>query len=146
MTYRFYKLIFKGVALFHFAHCKLVLFALDLFDIYENGDVTSYIRVGQCVIVCILTVLILLGIENVAKEVGLPKLGGRAKLMAYASFFVYLLWLLACEPHVTAFLGKGAFILYPVSIVALFLLVAINLILIYSCYMRICMPEEKKRK
>jgi len=122
---------------------ELVLFSLDLFDIVNTGDLTSYIRVGQCVIVCILTVLILKGIYEVSREVELERVPGRAKFMIYSSFVVYTLWILASEPHVTALLGTYAFILYVIAIIALFLLIGVNLVIIYTCYMKICMPGDE---
>ena len=125
---------------------ELVLFTLDLFDIFKGGDLTSYIRVGQCVIVCTLTVLILKGILDVSREVELERVPGRAKFMIYACFIVYTIWILASEPHLTAALGTVAYVLYLIAIVALLIIVAINLSIIYTCYMRICMPEEKKKK
>ncbi len=125
---------------------ELVLFALDLFEIFDTGDVMSYVRVGQCVIVCTLTVLILKGIHDVSREVELARVPGRSRAMIYASFVIYALWILASEPHVTAALVGAAYVLYFLAIVALLILVGINLTLIYTCYMHICMPGEKKKK
>lgn len=126
---------------------ELVIFALDLFKITEGSDLLSYLRVGQCVIVCALTVLILLGIAEVTREVDLPVISKRSRRLIYVTFAVYLLWIACNAPFISALFGGYVPYVYLVAILALFILVFCNLVTIYGCYMRICMPgEENGRK
>ena len=125
---------------------ELVFFALDLFKIYENSDVLSYLRVGQSVIVCALTVMILKGIAEVAREVKLDNIKRRAGMLIYASFAVYILWILCNAPILANLIGSAVTVVYLIAILSALLLVGINLVTIYSCYMHICMPGEENGK
>ena len=125
---------------------ELVFFALDLFKIYSPDGLTAYLRIGQCIISAVLTFFILRGIYSVSSEVGLEKVPGRAKFMSYFSIFTYALWIISSIPKMAELLGSAVAIIYLSAIVALFLAVALNLTLIYSCHMRICMPDEGKKK
>lgn len=125
---------------------ELIFFSLDLFGIYENTDLISYLRIGQCVIVCTLTVLILKGIGEVAREVELERIPKRADILIWATFAVYLLWILCNAPFLAALIGGYTAIVYLIAIISLFVLVFCNLRTIYGCYMRICMPGDEKGK
>ena len=125
---------------------ELIFFSLDLFGIYENTALISYLRIGQCVIACALTVLILKGLGEVAREVELERIPKRAERLTYATFGVYLLWIICNAPFLGSMLGKYTAVLYLVAIISLFVLVFYNLRTIYGCYMRICMPGEENGK
>ena len=125
---------------------ELVFFTLDLFKIYSPAGLTAYLRVGQCVITSLLTFLILRGIYSVASEVDLEKVPGRAKLSSYLCFVIYGLWIISSITPLTKLFGGAAPVLYLIAIIALLIFVAVNLITIYSCYMRICMPDDRKKK
>ena len=125
---------------------ELVFFALDLFKLYENSDVLSYLRVGQCVIVCALTVMILKGIGEVAREVKLTGIPRRANMLTYATFVIYVLWILCSAPMLADLLGGAVAVVYLIAILSSLILIGINLVTIYSCYMHICMPGEENGK
>lgn len=122
---------------------ELIFFALDLFQIYENTDVLSYLRIGQSVIICLLTVLMLKGIADVAKEVELEKIPKRAGYLIYASLAVYILWIICNAPILTNIMGGYVSLVYLAAILSALILVGVNLVTIYTCYMRICMPGDE---
>ena len=125
---------------------ELAFFTLDLFKIYSPDGLTAYLRVGECIITAALTFLVLKGIYSISREVELEKVPGRAKFMSYFCFVTYGLWIISSISPVTKLLGGIAPIIYLLAIISLLLLVAVNLTLIYSCYMRICMPDDRKKK
>jgi hypothetical protein len=91
---------------------------------------------------------LLSGLEELAIETELPKLRYRAKRNRLFSILTYSLMLaiaLPIESELYKTLTASAFL--PV-LVALLVTITLNAILIWSCYMWICMPEdlEMKRK
>lgn len=124
---------------------ELVLYSLDLFEIYQNSELISYLRVGQSVILCTLTVLILKGIYEVAKEVDLERVPKKAYRLTYATFLVYILWIVCNAPFLVELLGGYVAYVYLAAILSILILVTLNLGVIYTCYMRICMPGQDKR-
>ena len=125
---------------------ELVFYALDLFEIYSNSGVISYLRVGQSVILCTLTVLILKGIYDVAREVDLERVPLKSERLIYLTFIVYTLWILCNAPYLTDLLGGYVAYVYLAAILLMLLLVTLNLGVIYTCYIRICMPGDEKPK
>ncbi len=142
---RYFKLGYYVSLIFTvFSIPELIFYSLDLFDIYKNSSIISYLRVGQSVIVCTLTVLILKGIYEVAKEVDLERVPKKAERLIYFTFFVYTLWIICSTPYVESQLKGYVAYVYLAAILLLLLLVTLNLSVIYACYMRICMPEDNK--
>ena len=125
---------------------ELIFYSLNLFGIYKNTDRLSDLRVGQSVILCTLTILILKGIYEVAKEVDLEKVPKKSEKLIYASFAVYVLWIICNAPFLTTLLGGYVAYVYLIAIISVLVLITLNLGVIYSCYMRICMPEDQKKK
>lgn len=93
-----------------------------------------------------LTLLILSGIREVAKEVDLPALSYRAKRMMPAAAVIYLAAVILDTPSLFADVQ-------PITVAAIFAIILLstlfliiyNLITIYTAYMKICMPEDLVR-
>ena len=95
----------------------------------------------------ILTVFILRGIYEVAREVDATALYKRAKASIPLSA-VYLVFAFADIPEIASFLGTTGIYayIYFALIIVLILAVAYNLITIYRAYMQICMPNELEKE
>ena len=96
----------------------------------------------RCAILGALTVLMLKGIEAVAKEVDLNNTPKKADRLSLISATLYGMWIVLELP--LDFLGS--FIPALISVIVLMstiVLHVVNLTVIYSCYMRICMPGDE---
>lgn len=158
MLYAFYKLKdindgFKGgiapaSVFLAFGLVDLTLFALPFFGINLT---VSWLRMlipmlRHC-IVCIISILMLTGMKDVAAEVDLPALAKRCKRNLYLTVLIFA---------ITILLEGGFFVsesnprlkatLYLIAIIARLVILVLNLIAIYSCHMRICMPGQDEEK
>ena len=138
---------FKGAAI---ASSVFVVFSLGEFGVsayemlFRKIDSPVFISISsviRCIIVGALTVLILKGIELVSKEVDIPELSKRAYRMIIISAVTYALWIFLEAPFsVNSYILS---ILSVITIIATIALIFINLSVIYTCYMRICMPGDE---
>ncbi len=155
MLYGLYKLSFvnrefKTAAFISGGFTLLGIFELTaellrMFSVIQEsellGSISAIIRVT---VMGALTVYILLGIQSVAKEVGLSELEEKAGKLFILTFPV-------CGVRLSLeILGLFSLsqvmpliILSVFSIVLSFTLTVLILIRIYSCYMRICMPADR---
>lgn len=158
MFYALYKLsgvnqMFKNAmgaaAVFSiFGFAELVIAMLDLFDLFFLGDtLISALAMSRCLIVGVLTYLILLGMKNVADEVDIKSLKIKCNYLSYVTIAVYSLNILLETSSLSAFLPDSVLLfLAPVCIIALLALIIMNLTAIFSCYSKICMPEDNNTK
>ena len=125
---------------------EFVLEAIRLFA--PNSALTlPYLPILRSGVVLALTLLILLGIRDVAKEVDLPKLAARADRMIPTASVIYILTALLDTPSL--FSGIEPIYLAAASLITLFatlFLIIYNLITVFCAYSGICMPEDLELK
>ena len=102
----------------------------------------SMLSIVRCAIIGTVTVLMLKGIETVAREVDLKDTPKKAARLSIIAIVLYAMWIILELP--LTFLGS----LIPalISVIVLtstIILLIVNLTVIYSCYMRICMPGDE---
>ncbi len=129
----------------------LLAFAIGEFGVatYEmffrqlNSPVfVSIMSIARCLAVGTLTFLILKGIESVSKEVEVEHLPTKASKLAIATVVIYTLWIVLEAP--LSFVDDYVLaVLSLLTILATIALLIINLSVIYSCYMMICMPGNE---
>ncbi len=106
-------------------------------------SVLSYTLIPRSVIIATITLFMLLGIESVADEVELSKLAKRARLTMPFALIVYGFSALLEIPYLEKIIDvKALAILSVITIISAFTLTVINLVTVYSSYMKICMPNE----
>ena len=93
--------------------------------------------------IAIISAYLLIGIRELAREVGIPELERRCKITMPISAVTFLIMvaleMIATENEtLTMVLGVSSVILILVS----FAVIIVNLVSIYTAYMRICMPED----
>ena len=138
---RIFTILFSAVGLFGFVMFFGSMF-IPSFQALE-AVVSPYIGAARFLLLCPMTVFILLGIEEVAREVELEKVPTRAKFLAFFGIAIRLLYAF-CELPIAVPAG-----LYFAAIFLEFIYVITLLFLIWNCYFMICMPEDvngKKRK
>ena len=108
-----------------------------------NSDLfVSYMTIARCLIVGILTVVMLKALGEIAKEVGVSELPKKCDRLIYVSYATYSLWILLSMP--ISFLNDYALTVAAfVTIIATLVLIISNLTVIYTCYMKICMPGDE---
>ena len=106
-----------------------------------NPLLISLMSTARCIIVALLTVTFLKGIETVAKEVDIKELAEKARRMIIITAVVYAMWIFLEAPF--AINNYVLSVLAFITILATITLTIINLTVIYSCYMKICMPGDE---
>ena len=95
-------------------------------------------------IVGLTTAFMMLGIREVANEVGLGALKEKSTRGAYVSIGIYVISILLESASLAKFVDVKILAFASVFVIlATFTVVIFNLVCIYSAYMRICMPDEK---
>lgn len=141
----FMRAMYASLAFLCFSVGELIAEALDIFlGVGDITTLTSLMALARYLLVGLLTVLILRGIEEVGTEVKLHVLSDKAKRMSILTIVIYsvdaLLEVIGLLPF-----NSGVFVYFAVIMIVLTLTVIImNLTVIYSAYMRICMPNEKE--
>ena len=141
-----FKYAFTVCTLFSaFSFFEFILRALEMLDIKLLSTVgISYLSAARYALICILTVSILMGIKLVAREVDLPSLSSRAGVMLYFSSAVYVLCILLETPPIIRLLPDRLIaVLALVAIFGTLVTVGFNLTVMWGCYSKICMPDEK---
>lgn len=154
MAMGFYKLssvnrFFKGAfyTSFGLSAIGIVEIAADFYAMFnpsvDISTVLTYTAIPRGVIIAVITLFMLMGIENVADEVGLTALAKRARLTMPFALIVYGVLALLEVPLFEGFLDVKIFsVMSAITLIGVFAVVCINLVTIYSAYMRICMPDD----
>ena len=102
----------------------------------------SFMSVTRSVTVGLLTVLMLKGIEDVAREVEVDAVPTKASRLVIITAVTYAAWIILEAP--LSFMNNYVLgVLSLITILATFALMIVNLTVIYTCYMRICMPGDE---
>ncbi len=102
----------------------------------------SLMSVIRCMAVGLLTVMMLKGIEEVSREVEIENLPVKASRLAIATAVAYSLWI-ALEAPLSFINDYVLAVLALITMLATIAIIIVNLTVIYSCYMRICMPGSE---
>ena len=134
--------VFSAVAL-----GELVFGTVKLFVGAGLDEWITYIAIGRAVVLCAFTVIMLRAMHDIAKELEVEKVPLKSRLMIIWTFVVYGAYILLETPLLTSLLpAQVSAALYLVTFIGLVVVVIANLTVIYSCYMRICMPEDLEPK
>ena len=156
MLYGLYKLSkinewFRTASYFSIGFTALGVFELciELYGMFSHIDPSSPIFfvtvLIRHLIVLAVTAFMMLGIRDVAREVGLSSLAEKSKRGAYVAVAVYAVSILLECTLLSGFIpDKLLAFLYVFITLATLTLIIFNLTCIYSAYMRICMPDDKE--
>ena len=138
---RIFTLLFSAVGLFRF----VLFFGGMIFAGFTEFEtlISPYAGALRYLLLIPMTVLILFGIEEVAREVELEKVPTRARFLAFFGIAIHLLYVI-CELPIAL-----PSLIYTIEILLEFIYSVTLIFLIWNCYYMICMPEDvngKKRK
>ena len=111
----------------------------------DSAVLVSVMSIMRCLVIGVFTLLMLRGIEEVAREVDVEELPARAARMTKVTAVVYSAWIILEAP--LSFIND--YVLAVISLLTILATIALliaNLTVIYGCYMRICMPADETLK
>lgn len=132
-----FSYVFAAVGIFELTGELIRMFDPTL-NIELFVTVTSMVRY---ILVGILTLYILLGIIDIAKEVDLPVLVKRGKILIPLTFIIYPILAILSIPNLFGDTKVLQIISFS-ALIFLFCKIIAMLVTIYSAYMQICMPED----
>lgn len=152
----FYKLSRFNRPLYTGAVCSLIFALFGVYEIVievlkifyqslESSETVASIGSMRYIIISAITVCALLGIKQLAEEVGADALAVRAKNTLPLSL-VFVLAAIFEFPPIGRLLGTLAGYVYFAMIIFILITLAVNLVTIYKAYMQICMPEDLNAK
>ena len=114
-----------------------------LFSALIDSTLISYLAMTRSLLLAILTFTVFEGMRDVSNEVGLTELAKKCKTTSYIALPIYLLAIISETPSLFAWTSaQVATIIAVVSLVACFVFVIANLFTVYTCYAKICMPDD----
>ena len=136
--------MYSAVAFLVFSVANLGVNVYEMFfGAINNALLYATMACGRYMLICALSVIMLKGAEEIAKEVDLKDVATKAsRLITLCAFFFSLLVLTETIPITNTPIA----IIAAVSLIAVFALMILNLTVIYSCYMKICMPESLNKQ
>ena len=104
--------------------------------------IVSIMSVVRSICIGALTFLMLKGIEDVAREVDVENLPTKASRLAILTAVTYTSWIILEGP--LTFINEYVLgLLSLITFLVTLALIIVNLTVIYTCYMRICMPGDE---
>lgn len=131
-----------------FSAGDLVYSALTLFtESLSDETAIAYLSFFRHFIIAMLTLSMLNGIGEVAREVSLEKIPKRSYYLTVATTVLYVLNMVMDLPVLSSlFAPQVTVVLYAIAIFGTFLVIILNLYVIYTCYARIGMPGENNAR
>ena len=122
---------------------ELVIQMISLFSVgFDETAFLSFVAIPRYFALAVMSLFILLGIKDVAFEVGLSSLARKARNCAPFTLTVYCLLAILEVPFIKIIDVKILAVSSVLLLLAALIITAVNLTVIYTSYMRICMPEE----
>ena len=121
--------------------------AMRMFDLVSLGSsFISIVGMIRYLLICLTTVFMLIGARDIAREVDLNALAIRCHKGIFLTFIIYALNIVWQTSSLLGFLPSVKFMALSgyIIILATLILVIMNLISVYGCYMHICMPGQDK--
>ena len=139
-----FKFAFYSASFFSlFGFIELIITVLSMFMPTVEETVLLYITPPRYVVIAVLSAFILKAIREVSKEVGLKALASKANYYFWISSTAFLLTAIFDLPIFGFMPPKALAVISILLLLAIFVIVAINLTIIYKAYMKICMPGER---
>ena len=130
---------FSVFGILEFFYTALIVFIPSI-----NSQIAfTVISIIRYALICLLSVITMLGMRDVANEVNLRVIAIKCERVVYMTYPIYAL---SIASEVLSFFTLPFTVMQPIAVVILVcnvVLIIISLMVIYNCYMRICMPEDE---
>ncbi|MBR5140752.1 MAG: hypothetical protein IKV16_06830 [Clostridia bacterium] len=139
-----FKYAFYSAGVFSvFGAAELIISFIKIFaPLFEEGAVLQYVTPIRYIIIGVLSVYTMIAIRDVSAEVGLKVLRAKAGTYAYVSAIICALATVFDLPILDFIPRKPLAAMSITILLAMFIIIAVELSIIYKAYMRICMPSE----
>ena len=130
---------FSVFGLIEFLYSAVIVF----FPSLNIPLVFTLLSIVRYAVICTLSVLTFLGMRDVSNEVGLRVIAIKCERVIYMTYPIYALSVIS---EILSFFPLPFTVMQYVAVTILvcnMALIVISLTVIYSCYMRICMPEDE---
>ena len=123
---------------------ELVIAGFGMISPIANGSMLILLpAMLRHAVIGAMTFLMLSGMSEVAEEVGLAPLSKKCRIYSFVTVGIYLINLiLECAPLANIVDSRILVIFYVSAIMLTLAVIAMNLGAVYTCYMRICMPDD----
>lgn len=122
---------------------ELVISFIKIFyPLFKEGAVLSYVTPLRYLIIGALTVYTMIGVRDVASEVRLNALKAKAGTYVYVSAVTFAFAAILDLPVLDFIERKILAVLSITVLLTLFIIIVIELTIIYKAYMKICMPSD----
>ena len=130
---------FSVFGILEFLYSALIVFIPTL----SIPAVFTALSIVRYAVVCVLSIFTFLGMRDVANEVGLRVIAIKCERVIYMTCPIYALSVIS---EILSFFPLPFTVMQYIAVTILvcnMALIIISLIVIYNCYMRICMPEDE---
>ena len=139
--FRYSAAICMGFLAFSIGELGISVYEM-FFNQISSPILISCMSIIRSLVIGAMTVFMLLGIEDIAREVEIEKLSKKARALAYTSAIVYAMWIILELP--ISFISNYILaVISLITIIATLAVIVINLSAVYACYMKICMPGDE---
>ena len=137
--------LYSSFAFAAFGVFELALAMWDMISSIASDSLLMFLpTLIRHLLVGFMSFLMLIGMQEVASEVGLSALSTRCKALAYSTVAIYAVNILFESASLAKFIDSRVLaVCYVCCVMATLIITALNLSAIYSCYMRICMPGDE---
>lgn len=139
----FVRPMYAAIGFSVFALGELVFGIIDLFSSADMTVAVTYVAMAHSLALGVFTIFMLIGMRDICKQLDVEKIPLKCRTMIIWSSVLYATNILLQTPVLTDLLPPElSAALYIAVIAGMIIVVAVNLSIIYGCYMRICMPED----
>ncbi len=126
-----------------FSFAEFGIWAYEMFFIKIDSTVLmSVLTVTRSLIIGAITVLLLMSIKEIAGEVELADIPKKCDKLMIASSVIYFLWIISEIPM--PFISEYVLaVMAVITVISTIAVLIVNLTVIYTCYMKICMPGDE---
>ena len=142
----FVRPMYAAIGFSVFALGELVFGVIDIFSTMDTTAVAC-VAMARSLALGVFTVFMLMGMRDICKQLDVERIPLKCRTMIVWTSVLYTANILLQTPVLTSFLPpEVSAALYIAVFAGMVIVVAVNLSIIYGCYMRICMPKDLEPK
>ena len=143
----FVRPMYAAIGFSVFALGELVFGVIDIFSTMDMTTAVACVAMARSLALGVFTVFMLMGMRDICKQLDVERIPLKCRTMIVWTSVLYTANILLQTPVLTSFLPPVVLAaLYIAVFAGMVIVVAVNLSIIYGCYMRICMPKDLEPK
>ena len=143
----FVRPMYAAIGFSVFALGELVFGVIDIFSTMDMTTAVACVAMARSLALGVFTIFMLMGMRDICKQLDVERIPLKCRTMIVWTSVLYTANILLQTPVLTSFLPPVvSAALYIAVFAGMVIVVAVNLSIIYGCYMRICMPKDLEPK